>query len=137
MDLIEGMIDGSRNMIGIGLATAIAGIIVGTVSLTGIGQEMADFVEFLSGGNLILLLIFLAKSRIWETVALLVVAFALFRPGFFMNQIQPLFTEIAPAQIEQTIGDAARGDPLRVVISGPNAGRVVRHSNCSVYVVRG
>ncbi|WP_424940693.1 TRAP transporter permease [Aliiroseovarius sp. S253] len=256
MDLIEGMIDGARNMIGIGLATATAGIIVGTVSLTGIGQVMADFVEFLSGGNLILMLVFVAilslilgmglpttanyivvsslmvgvvvelgaqsglvvpliavhlfvfyfgimadvtppvglasfaaaavsggdairtgftaffyslrtvalpfvfifntdlllidvtvtqgiivfivatigilvftagtmgffltKSRIWETVALLLIAFALFRPGFFMNQIQPPFTQIAPAQIEQAIGDANPGDPLRVVISGPD-----------------
>ncbi|WP_286789900.1 TRAP transporter permease, partial [Thioclava sp. UBA3469] len=32
LDLIGGMIDGARNMIGIGLATATAGIIVGTVS---------------------------------------------------------------------------------------------------------
>ncbi|UWQ19975.1 TRAP transporter permease [Jannaschia sp. W003] len=60
IDLIAGMIDGARNMIGIGLATATAGIIVGTVSLTGIGQVMADFVEFLSGGNLILMLILVA-----------------------------------------------------------------------------
>ncbi|WP_371168111.1 TRAP transporter permease [Aliiroseovarius sp. 2305UL8-7] len=256
MDLVEGMIDGSRNMIGIGLATATAGIIVGTVSLTGIGQVMADFVEFLSGGNLILMLIFVAilslilgmglpttanyivvsslmvsvvvelgaqsglvvpliavhlfvfyfgimadvtppvglasfaaaavsggdairtgftaffyslrtvalpfvfifntdlllidvtwmqgivvfiiatigilvftagtmgffltKSRIWETVALLLVAFALFRPGFFMNQIQPPFTEIPPAQFETALADAEPGAQLRAIITGPD-----------------
>lgn len=57
-DLLQGLIDGARNMIGIGLATATAGVIVGTVTLTGIGQVMADLVEFLSGGNLILMLIF-------------------------------------------------------------------------------
>ena len=44
-------------MIGIGLATATAGVIVGTVTLTGVGQVMADLVEFLSGGNLILMLV--------------------------------------------------------------------------------
>ncbi|MCK8483675.1 TRAP transporter permease [Aliiroseovarius sp. S2029] len=256
MDLIEGMIDGARNMIGIGLATATAGIIVGTVSLTGIGQVMADFVEFLSGGNLILMLVFVAilslilgmglpttanyivvsslmvgvvvelgaqsglvvpliavhlfvfyfgimadvtppvglasfaaaavsggdairtgftaffyslrtvalpfvfifntdlllidvtwvqgiivfvvatigilvftagtmgffltKSRIWETVALLLVAFALFRPGFFMNQIQPPFAEIPPAQFATALEQAAPGDQLRAVIRGPD-----------------
>ncbi|SEW02607.1 TRAP transporter, 4TM/12TM fusion protein [Aliiroseovarius sediminilitoris] len=255
-DLIEGMIDGARNMIGIGLATATAGIIVGTVSLTGIGQVMADFVEFLSGGNLILMLVFVAilslilgmglpttanyivvsslmvsvvvelgaqsglvvpliavhlfvfyfgimadvtppvglasfaaaavsggdairtgftaffyslrtvalpfvfifntdlllidvtitqgiivfivstigilvftagtmgwfltKSRIWETVALLVVAFALFRPGFFMNQIQPPFEKIPPAQFATALEDASPGDQLRAVIRGPD-----------------
>lgn len=57
-DLLQGLIDGARNMIGIGLATAAAGVIVGTVTLTGIGQVMADLVEFISGGNLILMLIF-------------------------------------------------------------------------------
>ncbi len=255
-DLTEGMIDGARNMIGIGLATATAGIIVGTVSLTGIGQVMADFVEFLSGGNLILMLIFVAilslilgmglpttanyivvsslmvavvvelgaqsglvvpliavhlfvfyfgimadvtppvglasfaaaavsggdairtgftaffyslrtvalpfvfifntdlllidvtwvqgvivfiistigilvftaatmgffitRSRIWETVALLLVAFALFRPGFFMNQIQPPFEDVAPAGFVQALDAAHPGSTLRTVISGPD-----------------
>ncbi len=57
-DLIDGLITGARNMIGIGVATATAGLIVGTVSLTGIGQVMADFVEFVSGGNLIMMLVF-------------------------------------------------------------------------------
>ncbi|MEK6216813.1 MAG: TRAP transporter fused permease subunit, partial [Boseongicola sp.] len=56
-DLIQGLIDGARNMIGIGLATATAGVIVGTVTLTGVGQVMASLVEFLSGGNLILMLV--------------------------------------------------------------------------------
>ncbi len=256
IDLIDGMIDGARNMIGIGLATATAGIIVGTVSLTGIGQVMADFVEFLSGGNLILMLVFVAilslilgmglpttanyivvsslmvavvvelgaqsglvvpliavhlfvfyfgimadvtppvglasfaaaavsggdairtgftaffyslrtvalpfvfifntdlllidvtltqgiivfivstigilvftagtmgwfmtKSRIWETVALLLIAFALFRPGFFMNQIQPPFEDIAPAAFTEALGNAEPGSSLRTVISGPD-----------------
>jgi len=36
-EMIDGMIAGARNMIGIGVATAAAGIIVGTVTLTGIG----------------------------------------------------------------------------------------------------
>ncbi|MGV6840047.1 MAG: TRAP transporter permease [Planktomarina sp.] len=256
VDLIDGMIDGARNMIGIGLATATAGIIVGTVSLTGIGQVMADFVEFLSGGNLILMLIFVAilslilgmglpttanyivvsslmvavvielgaqsglvvpliavhlfvfyfgimadvtppvglasfaaaavsggdairtgftaffyslrtvalpfvfifntdlllidvtltqgiivfivatvgilvftaatmgwfvtRSRLWETAALLLIAFALFRPGVFMNQIAAPFEDIPPAAFAQTVGDAAPGSALRVVVSGPD-----------------
>jgi len=236
VDLIDGMIDGARNMIGIGLATATAGIIVGTVSLTGIGQVMADFVEFLSGGNLILMLVFVAilslilgmglpttanyivvsslmvavvvelgaqnglivpliavhlfvfyfgimadvtppvglasfaaaavsggdaiktgftaffyslrtvalpfvfifntdllliftaatmgwfltKNRIWETVAMLLIAFALFRPGFFMNQIQPPFEELEPSAFSQALAEAEPGSTLRTVISGPD-----------------
>ncbi|MFC1798625.1 TRAP transporter permease [Thermodesulfobacteriota bacterium] len=59
-ELIEGFVSGARNMIGIGVATAAAGIVVGTVTLTGIGLVMTEFVEFISGGNLILILVFTA-----------------------------------------------------------------------------
>ncbi len=59
-DLVSGLEAGARNMIGIGVATAAAGIIVGTVSLTGIGLVMTEVVEILSGGNLMLMLVLVA-----------------------------------------------------------------------------
>ena len=59
-DLIEGLISGARNMIGIGIATAAAGIIVGAVSQTGVGNVLADIVEFLANGQIILILILTA-----------------------------------------------------------------------------
>jgi TRAP transporter 4TM/12TM fusion protein len=59
-ELVNGLVSGARNMIGIGVATAAAGVVVGTVTLTGIGLVMTEFVEFISGGNLILILIFTA-----------------------------------------------------------------------------
>lgn len=255
-DLIQGLIDGARNMIGIGLATATAGVIVGTVTLTGVGQVMADLVEFLSGGNLILMLVlvgllslilgmglpttanyivvsslmagvvvelgaqsglivpliavhlfvfyfgimadvtppvglasfaaaavsggdaiktgfaaffyslrtvalpfvfifntdlllidvtltqgilvfivasiailvftagtmgwFVTKSRIYESVALILIAFVLFRPDFVMDRLQPPFSSIAPAEFTTALGNASAGDELRVVVSGPD-----------------
>ncbi|WP_434052553.1 MAG: TRAP transporter permease [Roseibium sp.] len=255
-DLVHGMIDGARNMIGIGLATATAGIIVGTVTLTGIGQVMADLVEFVSGGNLVLMLMFVGvlslvlgmglpttanyivvsslmagvvvelgaqsglivpliavhlfvfyfgimadvtppvglasfaaaavsggdairtgftaffyslrtvalpfmfifntdlllidvgwlqgtlvfvvatiailvftagtmgyfvtKSRIYESIALVLIAFVLFRPDFFMNRIQPPFEQIPPAQFVQAVGNAPAGQEIRVTVSGPD-----------------
>ena len=60
VDLVRGLESGARNMIGIGVATAAAGIIVGTVSLTGIGLVMTEVIELLSGGNLMLMLILVA-----------------------------------------------------------------------------
>ncbi len=256
LDLLAGMIEGARNMIGIGLATATAGVIVGTVTLTGVGQVMSELVEFLSGGNLILMLVmvgllslvlgmglpttanyivvsslmagvvvelgaqsglvvpliavhlfvfyfgimadvtppvglasfaaaavsggdairtgftaffyslrtvalpfvfifntdlllidvgwvqgiivavvasiailvftagtmgyFLTRNRIYESVLLIAVAFALFRPDFFMDRIQPPFERIEPAQLEQALEEAAPGQELRVVVSGPD-----------------
>ncbi|MCU9837159.1 TRAP transporter permease [Ruegeria sp. WL0004] len=255
-DLWQGLIDGARNMIGIALATATAGVIVGTVTLTGVGQVMADLVEFLSGGNLVLMLImvgilslilgmglpttanyivvsslmagvvvelgaqsglivpliavhlfvfyfgimadvtppvglasfaaaavsggdaiktgfvaffyslrtvalpfvfifntdmllidvtwmqgilvaisatiavlvftagtmgyFLTHSRIYESVALILVAFILFRPDYVMNRIVPPFEQIEPAQFAEAAGEADPGDILRVVVSGPD-----------------
>ncbi|WP_366655571.1 TRAP transporter permease [Fodinicurvata sp. EGI_FJ10296] len=59
-ELIEGMVVGARNMISIGIATAAAGIVVGTVTLTGIGLVMTELVEFLSGGNIIIMLVLTA-----------------------------------------------------------------------------
>ncbi|MFN3275520.1 MAG: TRAP transporter permease [Paracoccus sp. (in: a-proteobacteria)] len=59
-DLVDGLIAGARNMIGIGIATATAGVIVGVVSQTGVGSALADVVELLSGGNLMLILLLTA-----------------------------------------------------------------------------
>jgi TRAP transporter 4TM/12TM fusion protein len=255
-DLVQGLIDGARNMIGIGLATATAGVIVGTVTLTGVGQVMADLVEFLSGGNLILMLVmvgllslilgmglpttanyivvsslmagvvvelgaqsglivpliavhlfvfyfgimadvtppvglasfaaaavsggdaiktgfiaffyslrtvalpfvfifntdlllidvtwvqgilvfitasiailvftagtmgwFLTKSRMYESVALVLVAFVLFRPDFVMDRIQPPFELVEPYAFAAALGDATEGEELRLIVSGPD-----------------
>lgn len=59
-DFIDGLILGARNMIGIGVATGAAGIIVGTISLTGAHQVIGTVIEVISGGNLIILLILVA-----------------------------------------------------------------------------
>jgi TRAP transporter 4TM/12TM fusion protein len=60
IDLTESLVSGARNMIGIGVATAAAGTVVAVVTLTGIGLVMTDFVEFISGGSVILMLLFTA-----------------------------------------------------------------------------
>ena len=59
-DLLDGMVQGARNMVGIGVATAAAGIIVGTVAMTGVGLVLTQVVEVISGGNLMLMLILVA-----------------------------------------------------------------------------
>lgn len=55
-DFLLALATGARNMIGIGIATATAGIIVGCVSQTGVGLVLADLVELLSMGNILLML---------------------------------------------------------------------------------
>jgi TRAP transporter 4TM/12TM fusion protein len=59
-EVVEGLNDGARNMISIAIATATAGIIVGGITLTGLGFRMTDFVEVVSQGNVIAMLLFTA-----------------------------------------------------------------------------
>jgi len=59
-DVVHGLGDGSRNMIGIGVATATAGVVVGAITLTGLGLRMTEFVELVSQGNVIVMLLFIA-----------------------------------------------------------------------------
>ncbi|MEE4236693.1 MAG: TRAP transporter permease [Anderseniella sp.] len=255
-DFWEGMIAGARNMIAIGVATGVAGIIIGTVSLTGMHQVIGEFIEFLSGGNLILMLLLVAvmslilgmglpttanyivvsslmapvivsvgaqsglvvplvavhlfvfyfgiladdtppvglaafaaaaisggdpirtgiqgftydirtallpflfifntelllidvtwwkaifvaiiatiamllfaaatqgfwlvRSKWWETVALLLIAFTLFRPGFWLDQVQPPYDERPGTEVIQLAASQPAGEPMRLVIQGPD-----------------
>ncbi len=252
----DGMVSGARNMIAIAVATGVAGIIVGTVSLTGMHQVIAEFVEFLSGGSLMVMLLlvalmslilgmglpttanyivvsslmapvivtlgaqnglvvpliavhlfvfyfgiladdtppvglaafaaaaisggdpirtgiqgfmydirtallpflfifntelllidvtvtkavfvfvvavmammlfaaatqgyFFARSRWWETAALLLIAFTLFRPGYWLDQIQPPFADQPGVSLVEAVGAAQPGDEIRVRVSGPD-----------------
>ncbi|MEZ0168756.1 TRAP transporter permease [Microvirga sp. TS319] len=59
-EFIEALEAAARNMTGVGIATAAAGIIVGTVALTGIGLVMTEIVEAVSGGNLVIMLLLTA-----------------------------------------------------------------------------
>ena len=256
-ELFDGLIAGARNMIGIGIATATAGVIVGSVSQTGVGLVLAELVEILSFGNIILILLwtavlslilgmglpttanyivvsallapvivqlgqdaglivpliavhlfvfyfgimadvtppvglasfaaaavsggdpirtgfvaffyslrtaalpflfifntdlllinvtwvggilvfivataamlifaaatqgfFLARSRIYESVALLLIAFTLFRPGFWMDMVSPPTRDMAPAEILEVAGRMQPGETLRLRIDGFDA----------------
>jgi len=255
-ELIDGLITGARNMIGIAIATAAAGIIVGAVSQTGVGLKLAALVEFLSMGHIMLILLwtgilslilgmglpttanyivvssllapvivslgqqnglivpliavhmfvfyfgimadvtppvglasfaaaaisggdpiktgfvaffyslrtallpflfifntdlllmnvtfmeglfvfviatmamliftagtqgyFIAKSKIWESGLLILIAFTLFRPGFWMDYVFPPYNELAGSEFSQAMNDVAPGTQLRVLVNGHN-----------------
>lgn len=59
-DLIDGLITGAKNMAGIGVATAAAGIIVGVVTQTGVGNKMTEIVTIVAGDSIMLMLLFTA-----------------------------------------------------------------------------
>lgn len=64
VDVLVGLTMGARNMIGVAIATSTAGIIVGTVTLTGVGLVLAEVVEMISSGNLIVMLVMVAVASL-------------------------------------------------------------------------
>lgn len=57
---VQGLQEGARNMVGIGIACGTAGLIVGAITLTGLGLRMTAFVELVSMGNVLAMLFFTA-----------------------------------------------------------------------------
>lgn len=63
-DFLEALEIGARNALGVSIACACAGIIVGTITLTGLGLKLGNGLIGLSGGNLILTLVFTMISSL-------------------------------------------------------------------------
>ncbi|MFQ6550139.1 TRAP transporter permease [Aestuariibius sp. 2305UL40-4] len=63
---------------------------------------------------------FLARSRIYESAALLLVAFTLFVPNVWLDMVQNPFRQVEPAQFETALGEAAEDEQLRLLIRGPD-----------------
>ncbi|MCP4748043.1 MAG: TRAP transporter permease [Desulfobacteraceae bacterium] len=57
-ELLETLETGARNMAGVSAACACCGIIIGVVTLTGLGLKMATFIPFLAGGSLFYTLLY-------------------------------------------------------------------------------
>jgi TRAP transporter 4TM/12TM fusion protein len=57
-ELLGALEAGARNMAGVAAACACCGIIIGVVTLTGLGLKMAAFITHLAGGNMFLTLLF-------------------------------------------------------------------------------
>ena len=272
-NFVQGMIAGARNMIPIAVATGVAGIIIGTVSLTGAHQVVGEFVEMLSGGNLMLMLLlvavmslilgmglpttanyivvsslmapvivsvgaqsglvvpliavhlfvfyfgiladdtppvglaafaagaisggdpirtgvqgftydirtallpfpfifntelllidvglakaififivatvamllfaaatqgyFLTRSRLWETAALLLIAFTLFRPGYWLDRVEPPYNPVAGANAAEEAGKVAADGTMRMVLRGPDFDNPDRIAQTTIVVPLG
>ncbi|MCP4722185.1 MAG: DUF3394 domain-containing protein, partial [Desulfobacteraceae bacterium] len=61
---------------------------------------------------------FLTKNRFYETIALLLVTFTLFRPGYFWDKFYPPFEEKPGIQLVQIVEDQEPGSMLRMRIKG-------------------
>jgi hypothetical protein len=63
---------------------------------------------------------FFARCRWWETAALLLIAFTLFRPGYWLDQVQPPFADQPGVSLVEAVGAAQPADEIRVRVSGPD-----------------
>ncbi|MEL6264377.1 MAG: TRAP transporter permease [Pseudomonadota bacterium] len=63
---------------------------------------------------------FITRNKIWESAILLVIAFSLFRPGFWMDMVVAPYANVPPAQIEQAAGEVPEGEDLRLTVAGLN-----------------
>ncbi len=64
---------------------------------------------------------FFARNRIYETVLLLLIAFTLFRPGFWMDMISPPYRDVTPSHILEVADRLQPDDILRLRVEGLDA----------------
>ena len=64
MDVVDALRLGARNVLAVAVACAMAGMIVGTVTLTGLGLKLTTGLARLSGNNIYLLMFFTMLSSI-------------------------------------------------------------------------
>ena len=64
---------------------------------------------------------FVVRNRWYETIIMLVVAFSLFRPNFWMDMVYPPYNTVSPTDLMQRVENAREGKRLRVWVEGEDA----------------
>ncbi|MCL1834534.1 MAG: TRAP transporter permease [Oscillospiraceae bacterium] len=64
VEVLESLREGARSVLAVAIACGMAGMIVGTVTLTGLGLKFATGISYLAGGNLYLLMFFTMLASI-------------------------------------------------------------------------
>ena len=127
----ESLVAAGRNTVGIAAACACAGIIVGTVSMTGLGIKFANLIEQISQGHLIFALMFTAVASLvlgmaLPTTANYIVQASVAAPALVALGLPVLtahmfvfyfgvFADITPpvALAAYTAAGIAKGDPMK------------------------
>jgi hypothetical protein len=61
---------------------------------------------------------FFTRSRLWESAALLLVAFTLFRPGFWLDMVEPAYDNVNPTEIVEKVATLPANANLRIDVEG-------------------
>ncbi len=84
--------------------------------LLSIVSAVFAMIAFASGTQGFLLL----KNKKWESVAMLLIAFSLIRPGFWLDKFQPPYQAVALTSLHETIETQPDGRLMRFKFSGEN-----------------
>ena len=95
MDIIRALEEGARSALPVVMACATAGIIVGIITLTGLGMKMAGGIVQLAGGSLILTMVFSMISSLIlgmgvPTTANYIIQATISAPALVMLGVEPL-----------------------------------------------
>jgi hypothetical protein len=63
---------------------------------------------------------FIVKSRIWESAVLLLCCFALFRPGWFLDQFYPATVALPGSELLNKVAQAPSDQRITIVVEGMN-----------------
>jgi TRAP transporter 4TM/12TM fusion protein len=125
---------GARNAVGVTLACACAGIIIGVVTLTGLGLKMGNGLVMLAGGNLLLTLFFTMITSLIlgmgaPTTANYIITATIAAPALILLEVHPLAAHMfvfyfgivaditPPVALAAYAGSGiARSDPLATAI---------------------
>jgi len=80
---------------------------------------------------------FMFKSRKWESAALLLIAFTLFRPGYWLDQVSPPFIEESGAQALQIAEQLPENASLKIRVAGPDFDDYEIQNNTSIILQLG
>ena len=61
------------------------------------------------------------RNKWWESIVLLLIAFTMFRPGYWLDQVSPPYDYRSGTEIVSVAGDVPADGTLRIVISGPDS----------------
>ncbi len=95
MDVLHAFAAGARGAIGVAVACATAGIIIGVVTLTGLGLKMANGLVDLAAGNLLLTLFFTMITSLIlgmgaPTTANYIITSTIAAPALILMKVEPL-----------------------------------------------
>jgi hypothetical protein len=63
---------------------------------------------------------FVTRSKLWESFLMILIAFTLFRPGFWMDYVVPPYDKYTGSELVQTVGKANPGTELLILVNGQN-----------------